>query len=150
LTSYGYDVLTRSKDAGVDTFVKQQKSLFLFFQGHPEYESNTLLLEYRRDVVRYLKGERETYPSMPRSYFDENTVNALTELREEIMSRRNEELLAEVSTALEKRSIENTWHSTAACIYRNWLNYICGQKQLKHGLKDSDIIERTLVSGPTG
>ena len=150
LTSCGYDVLTRSKDAGVDTFVKQQKSLFLFFQGHPEYESNTLLLEYRRDVGRYLKGERETYPSMPRSYFDENTVNTLTELREKIMSRRNEELLVEVSTALEKRSIENTWHSTAACIYRNWLNYLCGQKQLNHGLKGSDVIERTLVSGPTG
>jgi homoserine O-succinyltransferase/O-acetyltransferase len=150
LTSCGYDVLTRSKDAGVDTFVKHQKSLFLFFQGHPEYESNTLLLEYRRDVGRYLKGERETYPSMPRSYFDENTVDALTELREKIMSCRNEELLADVSTTLEKRNIENTWHSTAACIYRNWLSYICVQKQLNHDLKGSDIIERTLVSGPTG
>jgi len=66
------------------------------------------------------------------------------------MSCRNEELLVDVSTALEKRSIENTWHSTAACIYRNWLSYICVQKQLNHDLKGSDIIERTLVSGPTG
>ena len=130
LKDCGYNVLTRSKDAGVDTFVKQQKSLFLFFQGHPEYESNTLLLEYRRDVGRYLRGERETYPSMPQSYFDESTVDTLTALREETMSRRSEELLAEISTAWEKRSMENTWYSTATCSYRNRLAYICGAARL--------------------
>src|SRR5439155_880827 len=46
LTSSGYRVLTRSEHAGVDAFVKQTKSLFVFFQGHPEYEANTWLLEY--------------------------------------------------------------------------------------------------------
>ena len=55
-------MLTRTADAGVDTFIKQQKSLFVFFQGHPEYESDTLLREYRRDVGRYIKGETATYP----------------------------------------------------------------------------------------
>ena len=37
LMTCGYRVLTRSEDAGVDAFVKQRKSLFVFFQGHPEY-----------------------------------------------------------------------------------------------------------------
>src|SRR5580693_2032983 len=38
LTSCGYTVLTKSAQAGVDAFVKQKrKSLFLHFQGHPEY-----------------------------------------------------------------------------------------------------------------
>ena len=69
LTSCGYRVLTRSEDAGVDTFVKQRKSLFVFFQGHPEYEANTLLLEYRRDIRRFLRRERDTYPPMPQGYF---------------------------------------------------------------------------------
>ncbi len=133
LMDRGYNVLTRAPDAGVDTFVKQQKSLFVFFQGHPEYESNTLLLEYRRDVGRYLRGETETYPSMPRSYFDENTVTALTGLKERAMSRRSEELLAELSILLGGRQIENTWHSTAGSIYRNWLEYICAQKKLSQG-----------------
>jgi homoserine O-succinyltransferase/O-acetyltransferase len=131
LTSCGYSVLTRAADAEVDTFVKQHKSLFVFFQGHPEYESKTLLLEYRRDVGRYLRGETNTYPLMPRSYFDHKTVIALTALQNEAMSRPREDLLAEVLTALGKSRIENTWHSTAACIYRNWLEYICSQKELK-------------------
>ena len=40
-------------------FAKQDGSFFLFFQGHPEYEADTLLREYRRDVARFLAGERE-------------------------------------------------------------------------------------------
>ena len=43
LTACGYCVLTRAQDAGVDIFMKQRKSLFVFLQGHPEYEANTLL-----------------------------------------------------------------------------------------------------------
>ena len=81
LAANGYSVLTRSRGCGVDIFIKQFKSLFVFFQGHPEYEADTLLREYRRDVGRYLRGETETYPSLPRSYFDEDTAQALTALR---------------------------------------------------------------------
>ena len=131
LTSCGYSVLTRSAVAGVDTFVKHPNSLFVFFQGHPEYESNTLLLEYRRDVGRYLKKETEKYPSMPRSYFDQNTVVALTALQKEALRLPREELLSEVSTVLESARLQNTWQATATCIYRNWLGYICAQKQLR-------------------
>jgi homoserine O-succinyltransferase len=131
LTSCGYSVLTRSADVGVDTFAKQHKSLFVFFQGHPEYESNTLLLEYRRDVGRYLRGESNTYPLMPRGYFDEATVLALKALQSRSTSGAREELLTELSNTLEKSRIENTWHPTAARIYRNWLKYICTQKQLR-------------------
>ncbi len=45
--------------AGVDMFARQERSFHLFLQGHPEYEPGTLLREYRRDIGRYLRGERE-------------------------------------------------------------------------------------------
>src|SRR5207253_785601 len=93
LIACGYRVLTRSAGAGVDLFVKQRRSLFVFFQGHPEYEPVTLLLEYRRDIGRFLRRERETYPTMPEGYFDDDTVGALTRLRERALSDRREELL---------------------------------------------------------
>ena len=71
LTACGYLVLTQSAEGGVDSFVKQKKrSLFVHFQGHPEYGAQTLLKEYRRDIKRFLRRERETYPSMPKGYFD--------------------------------------------------------------------------------
>ena len=83
--SRGYSVLTRIAGVGVDTFVKEENSLFVFFQGHPEYDSDTLLREYRRDVGRYLNHEATTYPSIPRGYFDSSTEGVLTALRDKAM-----------------------------------------------------------------
>jgi homoserine O-succinyltransferase len=129
LTDCGYKVLTRSADAGVDTFIKQQKKLFVFFQGHPEYESDTLLREYRRDVGRYVKGEAPRYPLMPERYFDETTTGELTAFQEKALSRKSEELLPELTAILGNKKIENTWQASAAGVYRNWLGHICAQKE---------------------
>jgi homoserine O-succinyltransferase len=128
LTSYGYRVLTRSEDAGVDMFVKQRNSLFVFFQGHPEYESNTLLHEYRRDIRRFLRRERDTYPPMPCGYFNADTVDALTALRERALSDPREDMFEDLPIALMAGKITNTWCSTASRVYRNWLLYLCEQK----------------------
>jgi len=105
--------------------------MFVFFQGHPEYESNTLLSEYRRDVGRFLRMETDIYPSMPQGYFDEHTIRVLTSLREEATSYRSEELLTKVSVALGNTQIDNTWKTTATHIYRNWLEYIWAQKEMR-------------------
>jgi homoserine O-succinyltransferase/O-acetyltransferase len=129
LKDCGYKVLTRSTEAGVDTFINQQKSLFIFFQGHPEYESDTLLREYQRDVGRYIKGQVLNYPSMPRSYFDATTVDALAKLQEKTLTRGREDLLLELACVLAKKRIDNTWQSSAASIYRNWLRHICTEKE---------------------
>jgi len=128
LTSSGYRVLTRSDAAGVDAFVKQRKSLFVFFQGHPEYEAHTLMLEYRRDIKRFLLRERETYPGMPQGYFNGPTVEALTALRERALADRREEVLSDFPTALASGTVTNTWRSSATHVYRNWLLYLCAQK----------------------
>jgi len=135
LTACGYRVLTRSDSAGVDAFVKEHESLFVFFQGHPEYEAHTLLLEYRRDIKRFLTRERDTYPPMPQGYFDDETVAVLTALRERALVDRREEVLAEFPTALAAGKVTNTWRPTATHLYRNWLLYMCAQKAraLKRG-----------------
>jgi homoserine O-succinyltransferase/O-acetyltransferase len=129
LLACGYRVLTRSEDAGVDSFVKQRNSLFVFFQGHPEYDATSLLLEYRRDIGRFLRRERDTYPNMPHGYFDQETVEALTALRQRALVDRREELLAEFPTAMAAGKVTNTWRSTAESLYRNWLLYIRAQKE---------------------
>jgi homoserine O-succinyltransferase len=132
LEARGYRVLARTADAGadagVDTFVKEGKSLFVFFQGHPEYESDTLLREYRRDVERYLRGETSAHPGIPRGYFDSVTERALAALRENAMSGADGELRAHLATTLKTSAIENTWSGTAARIYRNWLEQILLRK----------------------
>jgi homoserine O-succinyltransferase len=129
LVDCGYSVLTRAKDGSVDAFVRQRKSLFVFFQGHPEYESNTLLLEYRRDIGRYLTRERDTYPSMPKGYFDRDTADALATFRRRALSGRNVDLLGDFPTALAEKGIANTWYTVAARVYGNWLTYLCVEKE---------------------
>jgi homoserine O-succinyltransferase len=129
LADCGYRVLTRDKEGGVDAFVKQGKSLALCFQGHPEYEVNSLLLEYRRDIGRYLSGERDTYPAMPQGQFDRDIADVFTKLRQRAVSDRRKEVLEDFPAALVEKRIVNTWHTVAARLYGNWLAYLSAQKE---------------------
>jgi homoserine O-succinyltransferase len=129
LAAQGYQVLTRTSDGGVDTFVKQDAGLFVFFQGHPEYQSGSLMGEYRRDVGRYLRGEMATYPLLPLDYFDEETERSLREIETKARALRQEKLLSEVTAVLSSVRIQNTWRSAAVLIYRNWLKHLCTRKR---------------------
>lgn len=137
LRSSGYRVLTRSKAAGVDAFVKQRKSLFVFFQGHPEYEAVTLMREYRRDIKRFLRRESDTYPAMPQGYFDHATRAALHALREQAFANRHEVVIEDFPVDLAAAAVANTWRPDAARIYRNWLSYMAERKAcgMKAGAK---------------
>ena len=128
LLARGYSILSRIDGDGVDTFIKQDDSLFVFFQGHFEYESDTLMREYRRDLARFIKGETSAYPLLPAGYFDPDTEKALTALRNDSTASRNAQLLLKVATVVEKAPIANTWQPSATTIYRNWLNYIRERK----------------------
>lgn len=128
LAANGYQVLTRTRDGGVDTFVKQAAGLFLFFQGHPEYDSEMLMGEYRRDVGRYLRGESDTYPLLPRDYFEVETERSLLAIEAKAQGTRHEKILDEVSSVLNAVRIHNTWRRSAILIYRNWLEHLCSQK----------------------
>ena len=129
LNSCGYSALTESAEAGVDVFVKRRKkSLFVHFQGHPEYGAQTLLKEYRRDIKRFLRQERETYPTMPTGYFDESATLLLNSFRETALSERREDIAGFFPEAAVVDGLQDTWHSSATCIYRNWLRYVVSHK----------------------
>jgi homoserine O-succinyltransferase len=125
LVARGYEILDKSPDAGVNLFVKRkQRSLFVHFQGHPEYFTRTLLKEYRRDVRRYLTHERETYPTEPRGYFDADASRLLNEFRKNAEANRQEDLIDIFPEAAVAETLQNTWHEGAVGIYRNWLDIL--------------------------
>jgi len=124
LRAAGYVILTESAEAGADCFIKQRKeSLFVHFQGHPEYSDRTLLKEYRRDVKRFLRHERETYPSMPRGYFDASATQLLKEFRNVALSNPSEEVFSLFPQTVGD-TLQNGWHSCATSIYKSWLGYV--------------------------
>jgi homoserine O-succinyltransferase len=129
LTTSGYVVLTQSAEGWVDSFVKIKKqSLFVHFQGHPEYGAQTLLKEYRRDIKRFLRSERETYPSMPKGYFDAAATTLLTEFRDAVFSDRREERMENFPEAAVVGGLQNNWRSSADAIYKNWLQYVVSKR----------------------
>ncbi len=129
LASCGYEVLTRSADAGVDLFAKKKRdSLFVHFQGHPEYGTHSLLKEYRRDIKRFLRRERETYPTMPYGYFDNETARLLSTFQETATSDRREEVFAEFPEDKISGAVSGNWQASGATIYRNWLRFLLSKK----------------------
>jgi homoserine O-succinyltransferase/O-acetyltransferase len=127
LASRGYRLLSKSPDAGADTFIKERKSLFLFFQGHPEYDLGALLREYRRDIWRFLVGERNTYPVMPQNYFDEEITTSLAEFRERALQWRCVDLLSSFPPVAEQQ-LDYAWYNFAVVIYTNWLLHLVDRR----------------------
>jgi homoserine O-succinyltransferase/O-acetyltransferase len=120
----GYDVLTSSPVHGVDSFTKSVGSQFVFLQGHPEYEANSLAREYRRDMGLYLYGETDRSPARPKGYF---AAEAETELRAlERRPREDSRRLAMV--ALSKidalAPTEAPWRDAAISFCRSWIETI--------------------------
>jgi homoserine O-succinyltransferase/O-acetyltransferase len=135
LVSGGYRILSRSPDAGVDMFVKCRKSLFIFFQGHPEYDPGALLREYSRDSRRFLRGERTNYPEMPRNYFDIVTGTALAEFEERALRKPSIDLLSSFPAVAEEKLVY-AWREYAAQIYTNWLSYLVERRaSIRHPSK---------------
>jgi len=129
LVAYGYVLLTKSRKAGVGLFAKQMRgSLFVYVQGHPEYETQTLLKEYRRDIKRFLRRERETYPLVPHGYLNAEATKRMCNFREQALSNPQEGVLAAFPDSFVTETLENGWHTNGALIYRNWLRYVASRK----------------------
>jgi homoserine O-succinyltransferase/O-acetyltransferase len=130
LKAAGYRILTRSTAAGVDMFVRQEGSFHLFLQGHPEYEADAILREYRRDIGRYLRGERELYPAMPRGYFDADATVMLEAFRKRALGERRGDLIKSFPMRRLEAGLDGSggWRAAAISIYENWFDYLKGRK----------------------
>jgi homoserine O-succinyltransferase len=133
LVAAGYEVVARSPEAGVDAFVRQGRSLFVFFQGHPEYRPETLWREYRRDVGRFLTGERAAYPTLPKAYLDDETAQGLLAFRDRALADRRPALIADFPVGPAASRLTDVWQRPATRIYRNWLSILSEQKARSAG-----------------
>jgi homoserine O-succinyltransferase len=136
LKAAGYRILTRAPTAGVDTFARQEGSFHLFFQGHPEYDPVSLLREYRRDVGRFLRGEREDYPAAPQNYFGTEAAAWAEAFRERALAERHGDLIKSFPMRTLEAGLEAggeagpgaSWRAAASAIYENWFEYLKGRR----------------------
>jgi homoserine O-succinyltransferase/O-acetyltransferase len=141
LVSKGYSILSRSPEAGADIFAKQRQSLFIFLQGHPEYDAAALLREYRRDSARFIAGERDSYPQMPRGYFDEETRAALAAYQEQVLCAPHLDPAPRFPTVAKER-LGHGWRGLAMRLYANWLSYL-----VEHGSQNPCSLSSAAFSG---
>lgn len=97
----------------------------VFFQGHPEYDTISLLKEYKREVMRYYHGEREDYPPLPEHYFSQESVDHLNAYGQRVRQARRDGLACPVfiEDGIVPR-LDNTWRDTAKAVFNNWLGLI--------------------------
>lgn len=122
LVARGYRVLTESRETGVDIFIKQAQSRFLFLQGHPEYEAASLQREYLRDITRYLSRQRDDFPAVPAGYFDHSTENKLANYRKRAIAERTIPLSIELPKLTLRPNL--AFGQVASVIFRNWIEYL--------------------------
>jgi homoserine O-succinyltransferase/O-acetyltransferase len=132
LAAHGYQLLTESKEAGVDIFAKRLRSHFVFFQGHPEYEALSLQREYLRDITRYLSRQRDGFPGVPEGYFDAGTEHRLVNYRKRAIAERQIPLSVEMPHLVLRSDLAPG--VAAAAIFGNWLEYLSDGVKLSAGI----------------
>ena len=143
LARHGYSILTQSETVGIDLFVKQWRSLFVYLQGHPEYDTGALAREYRRDVQRYLARESDYFPGIPENYLlkpmEERLrtfeILARIERTPETMAlfpldrvRRPKDSPADTAAPVIPGLRTDRWKGDAIMLMRNWLHYLASHR----------------------
>lgn len=125
LEESGLTVLAESPEAGVHLAVSPDKFRVMYFQGHPEYGIRSLLKEYKREVSRYLSGEREAIPRVPDNYMsDEGKEIASNFLQQAQEAKAKGRAIPEFPEHDFSPHIDNTWGDTGRAIVNNWLGLV--------------------------
>ncbi len=118
-------VLVESDSAGVHLATSEDGFRIIFFQGHPEYDTVSLLKEYKREVGRFARGEREDYPPLVENYFSAATAAVLDEYQERLVAARAQGVaLPDFPEALIVATLDNTWHDSAEAVIDNWIGKV--------------------------
>lgn len=121
----GVHVLAESEEAGVHLAVSEDLFRLVFFQGHPEYDIISLLKEYKREVVRFGRGECSEYPPIPENYFPLKTAAILEEHREHVLrALAKGQTPPELPESLIIPELDNTWHDSAEAVINNWIGKV--------------------------
>ncbi len=120
----------------------------VFFQGHPEYDTISLLKEFKREVLRYIDGEIEAFPPFPDHYFGRFEQAVLNEYRYYLQrAMKNGGPLPEFPEAKIAAHLNNSWCDTADAVVGNWMGLFY---QLTHKDRDKPFMDHIDPGDPLG
>ncbi len=104
---------------------EQSGSMFVLVQGHPEYSTASLLREYRRDVLRHVRGERAACPTVPQGYLGAEGERLLAEYTARVTAPAfHGDAAADFPFDLLSAELKNSWRQPGERLYANWINEV--------------------------
>ncbi|MBC8211486.1 MAG: homoserine O-succinyltransferase [Gammaproteobacteria bacterium] len=120
----------------------------VFFQGHPEYDTISLLKEFKREVYRFINAELETFPPFPENYLGLFEAAVLSEYRYYLLqAMRAGTALPEFPEQKIVSHLNNSWCDTADAVMGNWIGLIY---QLTHKDRDKPFMDGIDINNPLG
>lgn len=120
----------------------------VFFQGHPEYDTISLLKEYKREVKLYAAGELMVYPPLPTGYFGVFESALMREYESRVkLARNNHSEMPIFPESLVLSTLNNTWHDTASAVVGNWMGLIY---QVTHKDRCKPFMDGVDIENPLG
>lgn len=133
LRQSGVTPLILDEEGEVHLAVSPDGLRVVYSQGHPEYDLNSLLKEYKRELLRFRRGELAAPPPFPENYLDPE-ARALC---------AGEDFPEREITAL----LDNTWGDTGKAVFNNWLGLVY---QLTHVERHRPFVEGVDAEDPIG
>ncbi|MCP4982452.1 MAG: homoserine O-succinyltransferase [Gammaproteobacteria bacterium] len=121
----GLKVLVTGDDGCVHLATSPDGFRTIFFQGHPEYDTVSLLKEYKRDVNLYISGEMTDYTPIPENYMSDFNAAVLREYQGRIdYSLAQKSAPPDFPEHLILGNLKNTWQDTASAVIGTWLGLV--------------------------
>lgn len=120
----GLNILVEG-DVGVHLATSVDGIRFIFFQGHQEYDTISLLKEYKRDLDLYSADPLKTRPPFPKNYLGEQEQSILNEYSVRFAeAKAGGSAPPDFPEDLIKSQLDNTWHDTAEAVVGNWIGCV--------------------------
>jgi len=144
----GLKVLAVGDDDCVHLATSEDGFRSVFFQGHPEYDTISLLKEFKREVLLYIEGHRTDYPPFPYDYFSTQAMAILREYEYRLRgAMKTNADLPEFPEELIVHQLDNTWHDTAGEVVGNWIGLVY---QLTHSDRNKPFMDDIDLNNPLG
>lgn len=141
-------LVTEMDDGCVHLATSEDGIRTVFFQGHPEYDTISLLKELKREVNLFIAGKLDEFPPFPENYFAEFERAIMNEYRFYLhKAMKSGKALPEFPEAKIIPALNNSWCDTADSVVGNWMGLFY---QLTHRDRDKPFMDHIDINDPLG